>query len=256
MAEEQAKTSPVALAGYVVLLIVTQMIMLIFGKKATTEAKLPLVLCITQFLTSSTLAGLASLAQGRGLPWMPRELWWIIAQLSAVWTAGFVLFNASATHMSPGYVNLIRCAEPLVTVTLGLLMGTRYSLSVLATLIPICGGVALASFKGGIPSTVGVALAMCSNACFCGRPFFKQQLKQSKANKVRLYHIYAVYVHSLAPSTQLDSIGEFYNITLVAVVMLPPFVFAFEGSEASSSVSRLTEAGALGGWSMNVLLSR
>jgi solute carrier family 35 protein E1 len=185
MAEQPKKTRAIDLAGWVVLLIATQMVMLIFGKKVTAAAKLPLVLCIAQFTTSATLAAAISLAQGRGLPWMPRELWWIIIQLSAVWTAGFVLFNASATEMSPGYVNLIRCAEPLVTVTLGLLLGARYAPSVLATLIPICGGVALASFKGGIPSTLGVALAMCSNACFCGRPFFKQQLKQSKANKVR-----------------------------------------------------------------------
>ena len=58
------------------------------------------------------------------------------------------------------------------------------------------------------------------------------------------------------PSRQLDSIGEFLNITLVAVAMLPPFVFVFEGSEATSSITRLSEAGTLDGWMINVLLSR
>jgi hypothetical protein len=41
-----------------------------------------------------------------------------------------------------------------------------YSRRMLATLIPICGGVLLASFKGGtagLPPLIGVALAMFSN---------------------------------------------------------------------------------------------
>ena len=163
-------------------LIVTQMAMLVFGKKVTTIVSLPLVLCMAQFSTSVFLAGASYLITGRGLPWMPRELWRTIVPLSLVWTAGFVLFNASAALMSPALVSLVRCMEPLTTVALGLLRGERYTFPVLATLVPICGGVVLASFKGGTPSVAGVSLAMLSNACFCCRPLFKQKLKQHPAN--------------------------------------------------------------------------
>jgi hypothetical protein len=64
--------------------------------QATQAAPLPLLLCIAQFVTSAGLAGTVSVMQGHGLPIMPRSLWTTVGMLSAVWTAGFVLFNASA----------------------------------------------------------------------------------------------------------------------------------------------------------------
>merc|ERR1740123_1008283 len=168
---------------------------------------------------------------------MPRALWRIIVPLSAVWTAGFVLFNASAALMSPSLVSLVRCMEPLATVLIGFLRGERYALPVLATLVPICGGVALASFKGGIPSVSGLALAMLSNLCFCCRPIFTKQLEAEKGK-----------------SNKLDAIGQFFNITLVSVLLLPPFVLGFEGRAAPVEVHRMEAAGTLSLFTLHVML--
>ena len=52
---------------------------------------------------------------------------------------------ACALPLPRTQVNLVRCIEPLASVGVGLLTGKRYSLAVLATLLPICGGVLLAS---------------------------------------------------------------------------------------------------------------
>lgn len=208
----------------VALLIVTQMIMLVFGKKATSAAPLPLVLCIAQFATSVILSSVIAMFMRGSVPWMPRTLWRHVVPLSAVWTAGFVLFNASAVLMSPSLVSLVRCMEPLSTVLIGFILGERYSFPVLATLAPICGGVALASFKGGIPSTSGVALAMLSNVCFCCRPMFSKKLEAD-------------------PSNKLDAVGQFFNITLVSVALLPPFVVGFEGSSAPEAIRDLEASG-------------
>lgn len=224
-----------ALAGAVAFLIATQMVMLVNGKKATSYASLPLVLCIVQFATSAALSGVIAVFARGAVPWMPRELWRIVIPLSIVWTAGFVLFNASAAMMSPSLVSLVRCMEPLATVLMGLLMGERYALSVVATLIPICGGVALASFTGGIPSVSGVALAMMSNVCFCLRPVFTKQLE--------------------AHSTKMDAVAQFFNVTLVATVLLPPFVLGFEGATAPSALRGLGVAGTLPLFVWHVLVS-
>jgi len=217
-------------------LIATQMVMLVFGKKATSVAPLPLVLCIAQFMTSVILsAGIALFSHG-SIPWMPRSLWKHIVPLSAVWTAGFVLFNASAAVMSPSLVSLVRCMEPLATVFIGLLLGERYAFSVVVTLVPICGGVALASFKGGLPSATGVALAMLSNICFCCRPLFSKKLEAD-------------------PSNKLDAVGQFFNITLVAVALLPPFVIGFEGSTAPSAMRSLEASGTFTSFLWSVVVS-
>jgi drug/metabolite transporter (DMT)-like permease len=144
----------VNLAGWVLVLCATQMLMLVYGKKATSDAPLPLALCFVQFATSALFAGaICAMRTGR-LPWSPRELWPTITSLAAVWTAGFVLFNASAAVMSPSLVSVVRCMEPLATIVLGFAVGERYSAPTLATLLPICGGVALASVRAtplGIP---------------------------------------------------------------------------------------------------------
>ncbi|CAE8641223.1 unnamed protein product [Polarella glacialis] len=168
---------------------------------------------------------------------MPRTLWSIIVPLSLVWTAGFVLFNASASRMSPAVVSLVRCMEPLATVAVGFLIGERYSWRVLVTLIPICGGVALASFRGGVLSAAGICLALLSNVSFCGRPFFTQQLKLRKSEN------------------PLDDLGVFFNVTFVATLTLPVFVFLFEGTLIQSAVQRLSEEGVLVQFGADMMMS-
>ena len=46
------------------------------------------MLCQAQFMTSCALAGCASLAKGKGVPFMSRELWPIVLPLSAFWSGG------------------------------------------------------------------------------------------------------------------------------------------------------------------------
>eukprot|EP00933_Yihiella_yeosuensis_P029861 TRINITY_DN23514_c0_g1_i1.p1 TRINITY_DN23514_c0_g1~~TRINITY_DN23514_c0_g1_i1.p1 ORF type:complete len:386 (+),score=68.10 TRINITY_DN23514_c0_g1_i1:30-1160(+) len=228
---------PLKLAIWILLLVATQMVMLIYTKRATDRAPLPLVLCIAQFLTSAVLAGATSLVKTGKLPWMPRTLWPVIVPLSATWTAGFVLFNASASFMSPAVVSLVRCMEPLATVCVGfIVLGDRYSWRVLSTLVPICGGVVLASFKGGSLSTAGLILAGLSNVSFCGRPFFTQKLKVNPENK-------------------LDDISVFFNVTCVSVVLLPVWVLCFEGAQIQPLIQELSKAGNLGTFGLEIFLS-
>ena len=62
--------------GAIAVLVSTQMAMLVYTKRATSAARLPLLLCFAQFLTSALMSGaIAALARGRpGLPWAPRPL--------------------------------------------------------------------------------------------------------------------------------------------------------------------------------------
>merc|ERR1740121_1567017 len=80
--------------------------------------------------------------------------------------------------------------EPLATVLIGFLLGERYALSVLVTLVPICGGV-----------------------------------------------------------------GQFFNITAVAVALLPPFVLTFEGSAAPTAFRDLDASGTLAQFAWFVAVS-
>ena len=237
---------PLQLIGAIVVLVSTQMVMLIYTKRATGAARLPLLLCFAQFLTSTVLAGAYKALRSTprfALPWAPRSLWRVLGALSAVWTGGFVLFNASASLMSPGFVNMVRCMEPLATVAVGAAMGARYSGSVLLTLLPVCGGVMLACGAGGALSVPGVLLALASNVSFSGRPFFVQRLKALQAVS--------------ADDKQLDKTAEFFNVTFASILMLPAAMVLLEGPAdvMAPALQRLAREGRLGTFVCDVALS-
>eukprot|EP00438_Fugacium_kawagutii_P032860 Skav216119 [mRNA] locus=scaffold1946:216178:217303:+ [translate_table: standard] len=122
--------------------------------------------------------------------------------------------------MSPGMVNVIRpsaaprscCMEPLATVSVGFALGQRFSWQVLATLLPICGGVAMASSSGGSINSAGVFFAMLSNLAFCCRTFCLQRLQRNKQN-------------------QLDDVAIFFNVSWISTLLLPALELLVEASE-------------------------
>jgi drug/metabolite transporter (DMT)-like permease len=157
---------------------------------------------------------------------------WLVLPLTISWTLGFVLFNAAASRMSPAHVNLIRCGEPLATVAVGTMMlpGRRdgcsnqqqrrqYSLPALLTLVPIVGGVALASAAASAPSSsqqlsgsdgglsaIGVVTACLSTVSFCVRPFCLERLQGA-----------------------VQDLDLFFHVTVLASMTLPWIVLLLEG---------------------------
>jgi hypothetical protein len=79
-------------------LVLTQMMMLFYCKKATSEVQLPLALCRVQFATSALLAAAICAVRTGRLPWSPRELWTTISSLAGVWTAGLDLQRKHGGH--------------------------------------------------------------------------------------------------------------------------------------------------------------
>ncbi|CAE7572180.1 PPT1 [Symbiodinium natans] len=232
--EAQAAQEWLAMLGWIALLVITQLLMIVFAKRCTGQAPLPLLLCLAQFTISAVLSSSASHAlsrsrkskAGNAAPGTPAQLlapWTVLADilpLSAVWTGGFVMFNAAALHMSPGMVNVIRCMEPLATVCVGAGLGQQFSWQVLATLVPICGGVAMASLTTGSFSATGICFAMVSNVAFCCRSFSLQRLRRNPHNK-------------------LDDLAVFFNVSWTATVALPFLQVPLEGAQVLPSLQAL-----------------
>ena len=225
------------LAFNVILLVATQMLMLVYTKRAMKHAALPILLCTMQFTVSAFFALLLILRknscngekciQSIKALWIPRRLvLTAVAPLAISWASGFVLFNASASHMSPALVSLVRCMEPLATVALGLTLGMSYSPPVLMTLIPICGGVIVAGWQSseGHPSVTGISLAMLSNVGFCCRPYL---LKKIKAYRTR-------------DGKSIQSMNIFFHVVAIASLFLPFVVVVSEGRIITEAASRIT----------------
>jgi len=154
-----------------------------------------------------------------------------IMGLSLTWSLGFILFNASTSiqGMSPSSVNLIRCLEPLASLGIGILVrGDAFSPEVVLTLVPVCGGVILASYMreggngGTYMSTWGVVLAMISNVCFSCRPYFTQRLQTN-------------YTKSKKKGGTMDDVVVFFYVSIIASTFIFPFVLCIEGSYIHAS---------------------
>ncbi|CAE7759639.1 PPT2 [Symbiodinium pilosum] len=218
-----------AMAKWITLLVTTQLLMIIFAKRCTSQAGLPLLLCLAQFAVSTVLSASAWVARAqsevtKSVPKLlaPRAVLLDIVPLSGVWTGGFVMFNAAALYMSPGMVNVVRCMEPLATVCVGAALGQRFSWQVLATLVPICGGVAMASLTAGSLSATGICLATVSNVAFCCRSFCLQRLRRNPENK-------------------LDDVAVFFNVSWAATVALPLLQIPLEGTQVLPALQALDE---------------
>jgi drug/metabolite transporter (DMT)-like permease len=248
-AKQDGSTSQIYLIFLVMCLIATQMMMLIATKQVMTIVPLPLVLCECQFLVSCLSAGALiylstcccneSTASIDANP-KKKTSWTFYLPLSLSWTLGFVLFNASATFMSPSHVNLIRCGEPLATVLVGfVLFGKRYAGRVLITLVPVLGGVWLASPSSKAAHALslnGILLAGLSNICFCTRPFVLHAMKhnQQSASSVSPTKIIPNgNGHSCTQkprSQEQDDLYIFFTVTaLAAFFILPGLVWILEG---------------------------
>lgn len=112
--------------------------------------------------------------------------------------------------------------EPVATVALGFALGQRYTWPTLATLLPICGGVVMAS-SGGSASFSGVALAMASNLAFCCRAFCLQRLAKR-------------------PGTDLI---VFFHVSCVSCSLMPPLQLLIEAAEAPRILPRGVSHGLL-----------
>ncbi|CAM9307459.1 unnamed protein product [Chrysoparadoxa australica] len=116
-----------------------------------------------------------------------------------------------------GFVQIVKACEPLFTALFnGLFFGDIMALPVYLTLIPVVGGVGLASLSELSFSWLAFGAAMVSNSCAGLRSVFgKATMGKSKGENMDAGNLYAV-------------------ITILATIALTPLAFAMEGRQLSS----------------------
>lgn len=132
-----------------------------------------------------------------------------ILPLAVVHTLGNLLTNLSLGSVAVSFTHTIKAMEPFFSVALSaIFLGQPASPEVLATLVPIIGGVALASAGEMSFSWVGFLAAMGSNLTFQSRNVLSKLVMKEK-----LY----------------DSINTFSLITIMSALILFPINFLVEG---------------------------
>jgi solute carrier family 35 protein E1 len=134
-----------------------------------------------------------------------------ILPLAAVHTLGNLLTNVSLGKVAVSFTHTIKSMEPFFSVLLSsLFLGDTPSPAVLATLVPIVGGVVAASASEATFNWGGFLAAMGSNLTFQSRNVFSKKFMGNKKGS-------------------LDNINLFSIITIMSFFLLAPFSLLREG---------------------------
>lgn len=141
-----------------------------YNKQVLKAFPYPMTCTTMQFLVGSALAGLMWLLRLHPAPVLTRKGVMSVLPLAVVHTLGNLLTNLSLGAVAVSFTHTIKAMEPFFSVLLSaIFLKEVASPAVLATLIPIVGGVAMASASELSFSWVGFLAAMGSNVTFQSR---------------------------------------------------------------------------------------
>ncbi|KAD5961125.1 hypothetical protein R6Q59_014110 [Mikania micrantha] len=134
-----------------------------------------------------------------------------VLMLGVAHTMGNLLTNISLGKVAVSFTHTIKAMEPFFTVVFSvLLLSKRPTLWVVSSLVPIVGGVALASFTEASFNWIGFGSAMASNVTNQTRNVLSKKFMSRKEEA-------------------LDNINLFSVMTIIAFILLIPFAFFLEG---------------------------
>ncbi|KAI3520750.1 hypothetical protein L1887_10201 [Cichorium endivia] len=134
-----------------------------------------------------------------------------VLMLAVAHTMGNLLTNISLGRVAVSFTHTIKAMEPFFTVLFSaLLLSERPTLWVVSSLVPIVGGVALASFTEASFNWIGFSSAMASNVTNQSRNVLSKKFMVRKEEA-------------------LDNINLFSVITIISFILLIPFAFSLEG---------------------------
>ncbi|KAJ9152872.1 hypothetical protein P3X46_026383 [Hevea brasiliensis] len=134
-----------------------------------------------------------------------------ILPLAVMHTMGNLLTNVSIGKVAVSFTHTIKAMEPFFTVLFAsLFLGERPYFWALSSLVPIVGGVALASFTEASFNWIGFCSAMASNVTNQSRNVLSKKLMVNKEGS-------------------LDNINLFSIITIISFILLAPTAIFLDG---------------------------
>lgn len=182
----------------------------VYNKKALLAYPSPMWMTTSQFAIGSSLALCMWAVGAHPRPTVTLESIRAVLPLAVVHTLGNLLTNVSLGKVAVSFTHTIKALEPLFSIALSaIFLGDTPSRTVLATLMPIVGGVAIASASEATFNWPGFLSAMGSNLTFQSRNVLSKLLMGGRK--------------------PMDNINLFSLITLLSVPLTLPVALIAEG---------------------------
>mmetsp|Transcript_16014 Transcript_16014/g.50208 ORF Transcript_16014/g.50208 Transcript_16014/m.50208 type:complete len:298 (+) Transcript_16014:223-1116(+) len=214
------------LAGLVAVWYLSSCVAITTSKVCMQMARVPLVLCTTQFLTATAVT--------RCYLWLARSATRLrqaelgaVAMTAAAYSSGFATTNLAFSLAPAAFVETIKAGEPVSTAALAaVVLRERETVPTYLSLAPIVLGIALATGGSGEVFSLAAVVVVAANVCFSLRAVFVKRLKRrhptatSASAVVLFYHVSRFG----APCFLLAAFSGFSHLLLSARV--DPFRFS------------------------------
>lgn len=189
----------------------------IYNKQVLKVYPFPATITAFQFGCGSLLVLLMWSLNLHPRPKITRSQFAAILPLAVAHAMGNLLTNVSLGKVAVSFTHTIKALEPFFTVVLSaLFLGERPNIWVISSLVPIVGGVALASFTEASFNWLGFYSAMASNITNQSRNVLSKKLMVNKEEG-------------------LDNINLFSVITLICFILLVPAALLIDGVKFTPS---------------------
>ena len=192
----------------------------IYNKQVLKVYPYPITCTLIQFAVGACLVAMMWITKLHAAPkQFNAKIFVSILPLAAVHTLGNLLTNVSLGKVAVSFTHTIKAMEPFFSVLLSsMFLGDVPSLLTIATLVPIVGGVVLASVTEVSFNWSGFLAAMGSNLTFQSRNVLSKKL-----------------MGLTAAEGALDNINLFSIITLMSLVICFPVTLLLEGVKFTPS---------------------
>ncbi|KAL6640104.1 hypothetical protein ACP70R_022414 [Stipagrostis hirtigluma subsp. patula] len=185
----------------------------IYNKQVLKVFPYPINITIVQFAVGAVVSVLMWMTGILKLPKISGAQLVAILPLALVHTMGNLFTNMSLGKVAVSFTHTIKAMEPFFSVLLSaIFLGEIPTVSVVLSLLPIVGGVALASITEASFNWAGFWSAMASNVTFQSRNVLSKKLMVKKEGQ-----------------ESLDNINLFSIITVMSFFLLAPVTFFTEG---------------------------
>lgn len=189
----------------------------IYNKQVLKVYPFPATVTVFQFGFASLVSNLIWTLNLHPRPKISRSQLTAILPLAVAHTLGNLLTNISLGKVAVSFTHTIKSMEPFFTVVLSsLLLGEMPTLWVVSSLLPIVGGVALASMTEVSFNWIGFGTAMASNLTNQSRNVLSKKLMANEEEA-------------------LDNINLYSVITIISFFLLVPYAIFSEGVKFTPS---------------------
>ncbi|EIE22016.1 Tpt phosphate/phosphoenolpyruvate translocator [Coccomyxa subellipsoidea C-169] len=183
----------------------------LYNKQVLKVFPYPFTCTALQFAVGSLLAVSMWTLNLHEKPKVDKDLIISVLPLAVVHTLGNLLTNVSLGQVAVSFTHTIKAMEPFFSVLLSaLFLGESPSIPIVLSLLPVVGGVALASATEATFNWAGFLAAMGSNITFQSRNVFSKKFMGKKKGS-------------------LDNINLFSLITILSFLLLAPIALIRDG---------------------------